>query len=137
VPVDTTSDATVREGLGVIRERHDVPDVSLGMDYIATRVVLWGGWPFFQRGWASIINRISNMFTLIAIGTGAAYFYSVIALLFPSRFPEGFRGHGGGVALYFEAAAAVITTLVLVGQVLELRGRSQRSLPYSVTRPFR
>ena len=101
-----------------------------GTDWIqlvlATPVVLWGGWPFFQRGWASIINRSPNMFTLIAIGTGAAYFYSVIALLFPSLFPEGFRGHVGEVALYFEAAA-VITTLVLLGQVLELRARSQTS----------
>lgn len=93
---------------------------------LATPVVLWGGWPFFQRGWASIINRSPNMFTLIAIGTGAAYFFSVFALLFPSIFPASFRGHGGEVAVYFEAAA-VITTLVLLGQVLELRARSRTS----------
>ncbi len=93
---------------------------------LATPVVLWGGWPFFQRGWASIINRSLNMFTLIAIGTGTAYFYSVVATLFPDIFPESFRGHSGEVSVYFEAAA-VITTLVLLGQVLELRARSQTS----------
>jgi Cu+-exporting ATPase len=93
---------------------------------LATPVVLWGGWPFFQRGWASIVNRSLNMFTLIAMGTGTAYVYSLVAALFPGLFPEAFRGHGGGVALYFEAAA-VITTLVLLGQVLELRARSQTS----------
>jgi P-type Cu+ transporter len=93
---------------------------------LATPVVLWGGWPFFQRGWASVVNRSLNMFTLIAIGTGTAYGYSVIATLFPDLFPEAFRGHSGEVAVYFEAAA-VITTLVLLGQVLELRARSQTS----------
>ncbi len=93
---------------------------------LATPVVLWGGWPFFQRGWASIINRSPNMFTLIAIGTGAAYFFSVFALFFPDIFPASFRSHGGEVAVYFEAAA-VITALVLLGQVLELRARSQTS----------
>ncbi len=93
---------------------------------LTTPVVLWGGWPFFQRGWASIVNRSLNMFTLIAIGTGAAYGYSVIAALFPALFPDSCRPHGGEVAVYFEAAA-VITTLVLLGQVLELRARSQTS----------
>ena len=93
---------------------------------LATPVVLWGGWPFFERGWASIVNRSPNMFTLIAIGTGAAYFFSVFALFFPDVFPASFRGHGGEVAVYFEAAA-VITTLVLLGQVLELRARSRTS----------
>ena len=93
---------------------------------LATPVVLWGGWPFFVRGWASIVNRHLNMFTLIAIGTGTAYGYSVVATLFPDLFPHAFRGHGGGAAVYFEAAA-VITTLVLLGQVLELRARSQTS----------
>jgi Cu+-exporting ATPase len=92
----------------------------------ATPVVLWGGWLFFQRGWASIVNRSLNMFTLIATGTGAAYFYSVVATLFPDIFPDSFRGHGGRVAVYFEAAA-VITALVLLGQVLELRARSRTS----------
>ena len=91
---------------------------------LATPVVLWGGWPFFKRGWASLVHRNLNMFTLIAIGTGVAYFYSVVGTLFPSLFPETFRGHGGRVDLYFEAAA-VITTLVLLGQVLELQARSQ------------
>jgi len=93
---------------------------------LATPVVLWGGWPFFQRGWGSIVNRSLNMFTLIAVGTGTAYLYSLVAALFPRLFPDAFRGHGGEVAVYFEAAA-VITTLVLLGQVLELRARSQTS----------
>jgi Cu+-exporting ATPase len=93
---------------------------------LATPVVLWGGWPFFQRGWASIVNRSLNMFTLIAIGTGTAYGYSVVATLFPDLLPHAFRGHSGEAAVYFEAAA-VITTLVLLGQVLELRARSQTS----------
>ena len=93
---------------------------------VATPVVLWGGWPFFQRGWASIVNRSPNMFTLIAIGVGTAYVYSVAATLFPGLFPESFRGHGGEVGVYFDAAA-VITTLVLLGQVLELRARSKTS----------
>jgi Cu+-exporting ATPase len=91
---------------------------------LATPVVLWGGKPFFERGWASIVNRSPNMFTLIAIGAGAAWSYSLIATFFPDIFPASFRGHGGEVAVYFEAAA-VITTLVLLGQVLELRARSQ------------
>ena len=91
---------------------------------LATPVVLWGGWPFFERGWRSIVNRSPNMFTLIAIGVGAAYLYSVVATLFPDIFPPSFYGHSGTVAVYFEAAA-IITTLVLLGQVLELRARSQ------------
>lgn len=91
---------------------------------LATPVVVWCGWPFFVRGWQSIINRSPNMFTLIAIGTGTAYLYSVVATFFPHIFPASFRGHGGAVSVYFEAAA-VITTLVLLGQVLELRARSQ------------
>src|SRR4029077_19184270 len=89
---------------------------------LATPIVLWGGWPFFQRGWASIVNRSLNMFTLIAIGVGTAYVYSVVATLFPHLFPQSFRGHNGEVGVYFDAAA-VITTLVLLGQVLELRAR--------------
>ena len=91
---------------------------------LSTPVVLWGGWPFFQRGWGSLVNRSLNMFTLIAIGTGAAYFYSVVAALLPGIFPPSFRGVEGEVAIYFEAAA-VITTLVLLGQVLELRARGR------------
>ena len=93
---------------------------------LATPVVLWGGWPFFQRGWASVVNRSTNMFTLIAMGTGVAYVYSVIATVFPQIFPESFRTMGDRPDVYFEAAAA-ITTLVLLGQVLELRARSRTS----------
>ncbi len=93
---------------------------------LATPVVLWAGWPFFQRGYASLLTRNLNMFTLIAMGTGVAWLYSVVALFVPSIFPDAFRDHHGNVALYFEAAA-VITALVLLGQVLELRAREQTS----------
>lgn len=93
---------------------------------LATPVVLWGAMPLFQRGWASIINRHLNMFTLIAIGVGVAYGYSVVAVLFPNLFPLAFRQHDGRVGVYFEAAS-VITTLVLMGQVLELKARNQTS----------
>ncbi|MCC6552443.1 MAG: heavy metal translocating P-type ATPase [Polyangiaceae bacterium] len=93
---------------------------------LATPVVLWGGKPFFERGWASIRNRSPNMFTLIALGTGVAYAYSVVATAAPGIFPPSFQGHGGQVGVYFEAAA-VIVTLVLLGQVLELRARSRTS----------
>jgi len=92
----------------------------------ATPVVLWAGWPFFVRGWQSIVTRNLNMFTLIAMGTGVAYAYSVVATFAPGVFPDAFRGHDGAVATYFEAAA-VITVLVLLGQVLELRAREQTS----------
>jgi len=91
---------------------------------LASPVVLWGGWPFFQRGWASVVNRSTNMFTLIAMGTGVAYVYSLVATLFPSIFPASFRDMTGSPAVYFEAAAAIVT-LVLLGQVLELRARSR------------
>ncbi|MFH1703638.1 MAG: copper-translocating P-type ATPase [Nitrospirota bacterium] len=91
---------------------------------LATPVVLWGGWPFFVRGWQSIVNRSPNMFTLIGLGVTVAYVYSVVATLLPGIFPQSFRSEGGMVAAYFEAAA-VITTLVLLGQVLELRARSK------------
>jgi Cu+-exporting ATPase len=93
---------------------------------LATPVVLWAGWPFFQRGWQSLVNRSLNMFTLIAMGTGTAWIYSVVATLAPSIFPDAFRQHDGSVAVYFEAAA-VITVLVLLGQVLELRARESTS----------
>jgi Cu+-exporting ATPase len=93
---------------------------------LATPVVLWAGWPFFERGWQSVKNRSLNMFTLIAIGTGVAYLYSLIALLLPGPIPASFRTHEGELAVYFEPAA-VIVTLVLLGQVLELRARSQTS----------
>ncbi len=91
---------------------------------LATPVVLWGGWPFFVRGAQSVRHRSLNMFTLISLGVGVAYFFSIVALLFPGLLPASFKGHGGEIAVYFEAAAA-ITTLVLLGQVLELRARSQ------------
>ena len=91
---------------------------------LATPVVLWGGWPFFVRGWQSVVNRSLNMFTLIALGVAVSYVFSVIATLFPDIFPHSFRGHGGSVPVYFEAAS-VITTLVLLGQVLELKARGR------------
>ncbi len=91
-----------------------------------TPVVLWAGWPFFVRGWQSLVHRSLNMFTLIALGTGAAWLYSMVGTLAPWLFPQELRGHGGAVAIYFEAAA-VITVLVLLGQVLELRAREKTS----------
>jgi P-type Cu+ transporter len=91
---------------------------------LATPVVLWAGYPFFERGWQSVKTRSLNMFTLIALGTGVAYVYSVVATFFPSLFPKIFQMHGGFVAVYYEAAAVIIT-LVLLGQVLELKARSQ------------
>jgi P-type Cu+ transporter len=91
---------------------------------LATPVVLWGGWPFFVRGWRSVVTRNLNMFTLIGLGVGVSYVFSVVGTIFPGIFPASFRGESGEVAVYFEAAAA-ITTLVLLGQVMELRARSQ------------
>lgn len=91
---------------------------------LATPVVLWAGWPFFVRAWQSIVNRSLNMFTLIGLGVAVAYLFSLIAVIVPGIFPPSFRDHHGNVPVYFEAAA-VITTLVLLGQVLELRARSQ------------
>src|SRR5450432_2418849 len=100
---------------------------SLWLEFaLATPVVLWGGWPFFQRGWMSVVSGTLNMFTLISLGSGAAYFYSVFALLFPRFIPASFRDMAGDLAVYFEPAS-VIVTLVLLGQVLELRARSQTS----------
>ncbi|QEN87634.1 heavy metal translocating P-type ATPase [Labrys sp. KNU-23] len=93
---------------------------------LASIVVLWGGWPFFVRGWQSVLRRSLNMFTLIAMGTGIAWVYSLVAVLSPGLFPDAFRGDDGSVAVYFEAAA-VITVLVLLGQVLELRAREHTS----------
>ena len=92
----------------------------------STPVVLWAGWPFFVRGWQSLLTRNLNMFTLIAMGTGVAYVYSLFATFAPGIFPDAFRGHGGSPAVYFEAAS-VITVLVLMGQVLELRARAATS----------
>jgi Cu+-exporting ATPase len=111
------------EALGL----HLDPDAKNAVELLlASPVVLWCGWPFFQRFWASLVNRSPNMFTLIGLGTGAAYVYSVAAALFPQFFPASFRGMHGGMDVYFEAAA-VITTLVLLGQVLELRARRRTS----------
>jgi P-type Cu+ transporter len=91
---------------------------------LATPVVLWGGWPFFVRGWQSVVNRSLKMFTLIALGVGVAYVYSVIATIASGLYPPSFRSENGTVAVCFEAAA-VIVTLVLLGQVMELRARSR------------
>ena len=93
---------------------------------LATPVVLWAGWPFFERAWTSLKTRNLNMFTLIAMGTGVAWVYSIVGTVWPDLFPTTMRGHDGSVAVYFEAAA-VITVLVLLGQVLELRAREQTS----------
>lgn len=112
---------------GHVVDLHGVvsPTVSNWLQLVlATPVVLWAGWPFFVRGWASVMGRSLNMFTLIAMGTGVAWGYSVVATLAPGLFPPTFRGMGGAVAVYFEAAA-VITVLVLLGQVLELRARER------------
>jgi Cu+-exporting ATPase len=91
---------------------------------LASPVVLWCAWPFFERGWASLKSRHLNMFTLIALGVGVGYAYSVIATVAPGLFPPAVRGEGGVVPVYYEATA-VITVLVLLGQVLELRARAQ------------
>ncbi|HYX35088.1 MAG TPA: copper-translocating P-type ATPase [Oligoflexus sp.] len=99
---------------------------AYGEFILATPVCLWAAWPFYQRGWDSIIRKHLNMFTLIALGVSVAYFYSVVAVLAPGLFPASFRDLGGHVAVYFEAAA-VIVTLILLGQVLELKARSQTS----------
>jgi Cu+-exporting ATPase len=108
---------------------HDWVDPTLS-SYVqfafATPVVLWAGWPFFVRGWQSLLTRNLNMFTLIGMGTGVAYLYSVVATFAPGIFPQAFRGHGGAPAVYFEAAS-MITVLVLIGQVLELRARAATS----------
>src|SRR5712691_2132807 len=111
------------ESLGL----HLAPSVRNAIEFfLATPVVLWGGWPFYQRFWSSLVNRSPNMFTLIGLGTGAAYVDSVAATLFPQIFPDSFRGMNGAAPVYFEAAA-VITTLVLLGQALELRARQRTS----------
>lgn len=116
--------------LGMFGEHLDLPVSANVLHWIellfATPVVVWGGWPFFQRFWGSIVNRSPNMFTLIGLGTGAAYLDSLAATVFPQWFPASFREISGAVPVYFEAAA-VITTLVLLGQVLELRARQKTS----------
>src|SRR5262249_12790855 len=93
---------------------------------LATPVVLWGGWPFFIRFWQSIVHRSPNMFTLIGLGVAVAYLDSLVAVIAPGSFPEAFRDPSGGVGTYFEAAA-VIVTLVLLGQVMELSARGRTS----------
>jgi Cu+-exporting ATPase len=99
-------------------------DVSRWLQFVlSTPVVWWAGWPFFQRGWRSVLSMNLNMFTLIAIGVGAAYLFSAVAMLMPDLFPHSMR-HGGKVGIYFEASA-MVTVLVLLGQVLELRARSR------------
>ena len=107
---------------------HNLPGGWMGwlQLLLSTPVVLWGGWPFFQRGWASLVNRHLNMFTLIAMGTGTAYLFSLIATVAPGIFPASFLGHGGRPEVYFESAA-IIVTLVLLGQVLELLARRRTS----------
>src|SRR5258708_17287686 len=111
------------ESLGL----HLTSTVRNGIEFfLATPVVLWGGWPFFERFWSSLLNRRPNMFTLICLGTGAAYLDSVAATFFPQVVPASFHGMDGAAPVYFEAAA-VITTLVLLGQVLELRARQRTS----------
>src|SRR5437667_911468 len=111
------------ESLGL----HLAPQVLNAIEFfLATPVVLWGGWPSFERFWSSLVNRSPNMFTLIGLGTGAAYLDSVVATFFPQIFPASFRGTDGAAPVYFEAAA-VITSLVLLGQVLELRARQRTS----------
>jgi Cu+-exporting ATPase len=111
------------ESLGL----HLTPAIRNGIEFLlATPVVLWGGWPFFKRFWSSLLNRSPNMFTLIGLGTGTAYLDSVAATFSPQMFPASFRGMDGAAPVYFEAAA-VITTLVLLGQVLELRARQRTS----------
>ena len=123
VPLLAIAMADMLSGMPVQRVIPDgwLPWIEL---ILATPVVLWGGWPFFQRGWASVVNRSTNMFTLIAMGTGVAYVYSLIATVAPGVFPESFREMSGRPPVYFEAAAAIVT-LVLLGQVLELQARSR------------
>jgi len=108
-------------GLAALAPHHVWRWLEFGL---ATPVVLWGGWPFFQRGWNSLVTRNLNMFTLIAMGTSVAYGYSLVATLLPGLFPDSFRGPGGEVGVYFEAAAVIIT-LVLLGQMMELKARGR------------
>jgi Cu+-exporting ATPase len=124
IPILVVTMADLVPGLAALMQNVP-PRIWQWMELIlATPVVLWGGWPFFVRGAKSLATRNFNMFTLIAIGTGVAYAFSVVGVLFPGAFPASFRGENGEVSVYFEAAAA-ITTLVLLGQVMELRARSR------------
>ena len=125
VPILILAMGSYVPGLSSLIERLVPHEVSGWLEFIlATPVVLWAGWPFFQRGWKSVASLNLNMFTLIAIGVGAAYAYSVVATLAPGLFPETFRDESGRIGIYFEVAA-VIVVLVLLGQVLELRARER------------
>ncbi|MDY6943945.1 MAG: heavy metal translocating P-type ATPase, partial [Pseudomonadota bacterium] len=125
VPVFVVAMGEMVPGFGTLLSRLGSPGFWDGFELVLTTpVVAWAGSFFFTRAYRSLVNRSLNMFTLIALGVGVAYGYSVVATLFPDLFPAAFRGHGGRVAVYFEAAA-VITTLVIIGQVLELRARSR------------
>lgn len=117
---------TMSEAIPALSFMHKADGMRWMQLVLATPIVLWGGWRFFERAWQSILHRSSNMFTLIAMGTGAAYGLSVVAVLFPEIFPSSFQSEGGRVGVYFEVAAIIIT-LVLLGQVLELKARSQTS----------
>ena len=112
---------------GIQLENFVSPKSSIWWQFIiATPITLWGGWPFFQRGWKSIITRQLNMFTLIALGTGAAYAYSVVAMLIPDVFPDSFRGASGSLNVYFEAAVIIIA-LINFGSALEMKARGKTS----------
>ncbi len=111
-------------GLGVIDSWASARTLEWLELILATPVVLWAGWPFYERGVQSVINRSLNMFTLIGLGVSVAYIYSLVAVYLPGLFPDAMKGADGTVGVYFEAAA-VIVTLILLGQVLELRARSQ------------
>jgi heavy metal translocating P-type ATPase len=125
VPVLALAMGHYAPGLGALLDRIEPKSMSNWIELIlATPVVLWAGWPFFERGWKSLVTRNLNMFTLIAIGVGAAYAYSVVATVAPGAFPEAFRNPSGEIGVYFEVAA-VIVVLVLLGQVLELRARER------------
>jgi Cu+-exporting ATPase len=124
IPILVVAMADVVPGLSALMQFASPKDWQWLEFVLATPVVLWGGWPFFVRGARSLVTGNLNMFTLIGLGTGVAYGFSVVGVLFPGIFPASFRGGGGEVAVYFEAAAA-ITTLVLLGQVMELRARSR------------
>jgi Cu+-exporting ATPase len=124
VPILVVAMADLMPGLSALM-KFASPRTWQWLEFVlASPVVLWGGWPFFVRGWRSLVTRNLNMFTLIGLGTGVAYAFSVVGVLFPGTFPASFRGMDGEFAVYFEAAAA-ITTLVLLGQVMELRARSR------------
>ncbi len=126
VPILLVAMADVMPGLSAIVQIASPRTWQWAQFILGTPAVLWGGWPFFVRGWRSVVTRNLNMFTLIGLGTGVAYAFSVVGVFFPGAFPASFRGENGEVDVYFEAAAA-ITTLVLLGQVMELRARGRTS----------